>query len=187
MPELLTSPWPWYVAGPIIGTVMVLLLLAGNRQLGVSSNFRHICAAVAPGKAPFLRYNWREVGGWNLAFALGILIGGFLAVRVLGGGDAVAISAATQADLAQLGIRDFSGLAPAQVFSWDALLTPTGLICIVLGGFLVGFGATWAGGCISGHAIAGLADRQLPSLIATIAFFAGGLVTTWFILPLVFR
>ncbi len=171
------------VAGPIIGTVMVLLLLAGNRQLGVSSNFRHICAAVAPGKAPFLRYNWREVGGWNLAFALGILIGarGFRAIATAT--QLTAISAATQADLAQLGIRDFSGLAPAQVFSWDALLTPTGLICIVLGGFLVGFGARWAGGCTSGHGITGLATLQPASFLAVAGFFAGGLFVTWVVLP----
>lgn len=184
MLEFLSRPWPWYVGGPLIGIIMVLLLVAGGRQLGVSSNFRHLCAAIGPGQADYFRYDWRRTGGWNLAFAAGILLGGFLAVRFLGAGDHVAISAATHLDLAAIGITNHDGLAPVQLFSWAALLTPAGFICIVVGGFLVGFGASWAGGCTSGHAIAGLADLQLPSLIAVVGFFVGGLVVSWFLLPL---
>ena len=52
------------------------------------------------------------------------------------------------------------------------------------GGFLVGFGARWAGGCTSGHAISGLADLQVPSLVAVVGFFVGGLAVTHLVLPL---
>ena len=54
---------------------------------------------------------------------------------------------------------------------------------LIGGGFLVGFGARYAGGCTSGHAISGLSNLQIPSLIAVIGFFIGGLTMTWIILP----
>lgn len=188
MPEFLTQPWPWYVAGPLIGLVVPALLLVGNRAFGVSSNFRYICAAVAPCGLDYFRIDWRRAGGWNLAFLSGVLFGAFVGGWLLGGGPggpAVDISARTQADLAALGIRDFSQLAPSDVFSWAALATWPGFVAVVIGGFLVGFGTAYAGGCTSGHAITGLADFQLPSLIATLSFFAGGLFTTFVIWPLV--
>ncbi len=73
---------------------------------------------------------------------------------------------------------------PAQLVSWAALATPVGALMGLGGGFLVGFGARWAGGCTSGHAISGLADLQVPSLVAVIGFFGGGLVVTHVLLPL---
>jgi hypothetical protein len=84
-----------------------------------------------------------------------------------------------------LGLHDFHGVAPHELFTWRALLTLRGFVSIVVGGFLVGFGTAYAGGCTSGHAISGLANFQLPSLIAVIGFFAGGLIATYFILPFV--
>lgn len=180
----LLEPWPWYVAGPVIGLIAPLLLVIGNRMFGISANLRHVCAAVAPGKAEFFRYDWRQAGGWNLAFAVGMIIGGFLAGVVFANPDAIAISTETRADLVALGITDFSGLVPNDLFSWEALTTVPGLLVLVLGGLLIGFGAAWAGGCTSGHAIMGLADLQLPSLIAVAGFFAGGLIVTHVLLPL---
>lgn len=184
----LSAPWPWYVAGPLIGLVVPVLLLAGGKVFGISANLRHLCAATpAPDrlKPSFLRYDWKRTGLWNLAFVLGVAIGGFLVVALLGMPDAGhSISEATRSDLAALGIRDFSGLVPGEIFAWNALLSPAGLVLIVIGGFLVGFGARYAGGCTSGHAISGLADFQLPSLVAVLGFFAGGLLVTFGILPL---
>jgi uncharacterized membrane protein YedE/YeeE len=84
-----------------------------------------------------------------------------------------------------MGIHNFSGVAPQEIFTWHSLLTARGLILIVFGGFLVGFGTAYAAGCTSGHAISGLANFQLPSLIAVIGFFAGGLAASFFILPFV--
>lgn len=177
----LTQPWPWYVAGPLIGLFVPVLLLTGNKLLGISSNLRHVCAAGLPGRVDFFRYDWRRAGGWNLAFALGILAGGALAGHFLGAG--AHISPAAEQSLRALGIHDFSGLVPRELFHWGALATWQGLVMIVGGGFLVGFGTAYAGGCTSGHAISGLADLQLSSLIAVIGFFAGGLIATWLIIP----
>jgi hypothetical protein len=155
----------------------------GNRLFGVSSNLRHLCSAVLPGKLDYFRYDWKRIGLWNLLFAAGILLGGFLASH-WGGSPNVAIAEQTRIDLARLGIHDFSGLAPREIFTWSALLTRKGFVSVILGGFLVGFGTAYAGGCTSGHAISGLADLQMSSLIAVVGFFAGGLLATYFILPL---
>lgn len=179
----LAGAWPWYVAGPLIGLFVPALLLAGNKVFGVSSNLRHACAALRPGRIEFFRYDWRTAGGWNLAFALGILLGGAIAGRFLAGDAGVHIGAAARDTLATLGVRDFTGLVPRDLFNWAALTTWRGLVMIVGGGFLIGFGTAYAGGCTSGHAISGLADMQLPSLIAVLGFFAGGLVSTWLIVP----
>ncbi len=161
--------------------------MLGGKPFGLSANLRHMCAAVAPGDLNFFRYDWRREGGWNLIFALGILVGGFIASRwLLPDGYTVAIADSTRADLRGLGLQDLSGLMPSELFSWTALSTGRGLITVVLGGFLVGFGSRWAGGCTSGHAISGLATMQLPSLIAVAGFFAGGLLMTHVLLPWVF-
>lgn len=180
----LRHPWPWYLAGPLIGLMVPALLLIGNRSFGVSSNLRHVCAIVLPGRTTFLRYDWRSTGAWNLAFAAGIVIGGFLAMKFLSGADGVTLAPATYSTLRGLGLRDFTGMVPRELISWHALTTLPGIVMVVGGGFLVGFGTAFAGGCTSGHAISGLADRQLPSLLAVIGFFTGGLVSTWFLLPL---
>ena len=185
MLELLTKPWPWYVAGPLIGLIVPALLVIGGKMFGISANLRTACAIVAPGKVEFFKFDWKRAGGWNLAFSLGILIGGFLAATLLANPDPIAISSATKADLAALGITDFSGLVPSDLFSWENVLTLKGFLLLGVGGFLVGFGAAYAGGCTSGHAIMGLADLQLPSLVAVLGFFAGGLITTHFLLPLI--
>ncbi|MGB7760245.1 MAG: YeeE/YedE thiosulfate transporter family protein [Bryobacteraceae bacterium] len=183
MTGFVTAPWPWYVAGPAIGLFVPALLILGNRVFGVSSSLRHLCSAIAPGRLEYFRCDWRRTGLWNLVFVAGILLGGFLAAR-WGAPQNIAISEQTRLALTRLGIHDFSGLAPRELFTWSALLTVKGFISVILGGFLVGFGTAYAGGCTSGHAISGLADLQLPSLIAVVGFFAGGLIATHFLLPL---
>jgi len=175
-------PLPWYIAGPLVGLTVPSLLIAGNKSFGVASNFRHVCAAVAPCGIEFFRHDWRRVGLWNLTFLAGLFTGATLAAW-LAPPDAIRLSTRTVADLQSIGIHDFTRLAPPEIFSWSALATLRGFVAIVLGGFLVGFGTAYAGGCTSGHAIAGLADRQLASLVAVCGFFAGGLATTYLLLP----
>lgn len=187
MRELLLRPWPWYVAGPVIGLFAPALLLVGNKLFGVSSNLRHACAALCPGDVPYFRYDWKRRGGWNLAFVLGTLVGGFIAGVLLRNPHPVAIAARTKADLTALGIHDFTGLVPHELFRWSSLLTLRGLAVIVGGGFLVGFGTAYAGGCTSGHGLSGVADLQLPSFIALAAFFVGGIAGTFLLLPLLLR
>jgi hypothetical protein len=179
---MIPHPLPWYIAGPLIGLVVPALLLLGNRPFGVSSNFRHLCAALAPGRVEFLRYDWRS-NRWNLAFLAGIFLGGALAWRIAPA-TTLTLSPDTVAALTRLGLTDFTGLAPRELFDWAALGTLGGLVVLIAGGFLVGFGTAYAGGCTSGHAIAGLASGQLASLLAVCGFFAGGLAGTYWLLPL---
>jgi len=186
MPDFLRQPWPWWVAGPLVGLVPAALLLLGNRLFGMSSNLRHACAALVPGRVEFFRYDWRREGGWNLAFALGTLLGGALGGVLLASPEPVAIAARTRADLEALGVRAFDGLVPGDVFAWSALGTLRGFVCLVVGGLLVGFGTAWAGGCTSGHGLTGVGDLQPASFLALAAFFAGGIAATWLLLPLVF-
>ncbi len=185
--DLMQDPWPWYVAGPLIGLIVPLLLLIGGKQFGISANLRHLCAATVPARIPFFHYDWKREGGWNLLFAFGILLGGFIAARLLmPAGYTVAISAATVRDLQALGLSDLSGMVPPELLGWQALTTARGWFALAGGGLLVGFGTRWAGGCTSGHAISGLATFQLPSLVAVLGFFAGGLLMVHVIFPLLF-
>lgn len=165
--------------------IPLLLVLAG-KPIGISSSLRHMCAAAIPAGLDFFKYDWRKVGLWNLTFAAGIIAGGFLASTLIANpSPTVGISPATVDDLRALGISDFSGLVPSELFQWGALVSLPGFLLIVAGGFLVGFGARYAGGCTSGHAIMGLSNLQLPSLVAVIGFFIGGLLVTHFVLPLI--
>lgn len=181
--EFISQPWPWYVAGPIIALVMFSLLLLG-KSFGISANLRTMCSIAGAGKScEFFDFNWKSQV-WNLVFALGLVIGGLISHLYLTPNAEVHISQATINDLQALGIdKPGSSLVPTSIFNWESLFTIKGLIFIVVGGFLIGFGTRYAGGCTSGHAISGLSDLQLPSLIAVIGFFIGGLIMTYLILP----
>jgi uncharacterized protein len=175
--EWISQPWPWYVAGPMIGLTVPALLILGNKTFGISSSLRHICAACVPAGIPFFSYNWKKEI-WNLLFVLGTAIGGFIAMNFLANPNTIVISEATQADLAALGITDFTDLMPSDIFSWETVFSAKGLLFFVVGGFLVGFGTRYAGGCTSGHAIMGISSLQWPSLVATIFFMIGGFLMT---------
>lgn len=183
--DLLNEPMPWYVAGPIIGLTVPILLILGGKMFGFSSNLRHACAACNFGNINFFNYDWKSSGSWNLTFLVGSVLGGFLGGYVFANPEPIQLAASTVTDLKALGITDFSGFVPEGLFSWSSLGTPAGLVVLILGGFLVGFGARYAGGCTSGHAISGLSDLQMASLISVIGFFAGGLLMTHFIYPFI--
>ena len=184
--DLLRQPWPWYIAGPLIGLTVPALLLVGNKALGISSALRHVCAACVPAGIPFLTYNWRAER-WNLFCVLGVGLGGFLGYQVMGHPETVGISPETVRDLqAQMHLTDFSGLLPRELFALENLSNWKGWVFLVLGGFLIGFGTRYAGGCTSGHAISGLSNLQWVSLVAVIGFFVGGLLMTWVIYPRLF-
>lgn len=186
MIEVLSHPWPWYVAGPLIGLTVPALLVIGNKHFGISSNLRHICAACFPADIKFFRYDWKKER-WNLFFAAGIIVGAIIAVTLLKDPDPVRVNEKLVSTLSMYGINDFSNMIPVQLFSFKALLSVRGFIMLGLGGFLVGFGSRYAGGCTSGHAIMGLSTLQIPSLIATISFLIGGFIMANLILPLILR
>ncbi|NNE32545.1 MAG: YeeE/YedE family protein [Winogradskyella sp.] len=180
------EPWPWYIAGPLIALVMFVLLLVG-KQFGMSSNLRTACAAMGGGKsANFFRFDWKAER-WNLIVVLGAVIGGFIASNYMSN-NTVAINP----EIAQQLSEDYQiksagdNYLPPEIFATEMLSDPFIIAVLLIGGLLVGFGARYAGGCTSGHAISGLSNLQMPSLIAVIGFFIGGLVMIHLIFPLIF-
>lgn len=182
--EFIKQPWAWYVAGPLIGFTVPALLLLGNKTFGISANLRHFCAACLPANVSFFKYDWKKEI-WNFYFAVGIIIGGIIAFNLLSNLNPIQINPKLTNELAGYGITNISGMLPDQLFSWQILFSLKGFLLFAVGGFLVGFGSRYAGGCTSGHAISGLSNLQLPSLIATCCFMVGGFVMANFILPLI--
>lgn len=185
MIEFITQPWPWWFSGIVIVSIMFLLLYFGQ-SFGFSSNLRTICAIAGAGKVnKFFDFNWKSQL-WNIAFLIGAIIGGFIAKQFLSNGEPVQISEATIQTLAQYGFAPPQGAQPDEIFSWNSVFTLKGFLVLAVGGLMVGFGSRYAGGCTSGHAISGLSDLQIPSLVAVIGFFAGGLLMTHVVFPLIF-
>lgn len=184
--ELITQPWAWYVAGPVIAVVMFLLFYFGEK-FGVSSNLETFCSIGGAGKyVDHFKIDWKQ-NTWNLIFIAGAIAGGFIAAQWMSPSDAVALNPQTVQDLADIGIQNAGATyLPDEIFSVDTMLSLKGFFILLIAGALVGFGARWAGGCTSGHAIVGLSNLELPSLISVIGFFVGGLIMTWIILPLIF-
>jgi len=180
--QWIQQPWPWYIAGPLIGLMVPALLFLGNKKFGISSSLRHICAVYFPADISFFKYDWRKEV-WNLFFVAGIVVGAFLAATLLSGNVPVQVNEKLVKELAGYGINDYSKLSPPDFFNWKNLLTLKGFIVMIIGGFLVGFGTRYAGGCTSGHSIMGLSNLQWPSLVATICFMAGGFIMANLILP----
>lgn len=184
MIEFLKQPWPWYVAGPLIGLTVPALLIIGNKSFGISSSLRHVCASCMPAKIPFFKYDWKKEV-WNLFFVFGIFLGGAIAINLLSNPNPVEVNPKLATELAGYGITNFNNLVPQDIINWQSLFTLKGFIVMIIGGFLVGFGTRYAGGCTSGHAIMGLSNLQLPSLIATISFMIGGFIMANLILPFI--
>lgn len=185
MIEVLTQTWSWWFSGALIAGIMFFLLYFGQ-SFGFSSNLRTICAASGLGKqVKFFDFNWRSQI-WNLVFLVGAIAGGFIAKEFLSTDAPVQISQATISDLKELGFAAPASLQPQELFSLESAFSLKGFLVLAFGGLMVGFGSRYAGGCTSGHAISGLSDLQLPSLIAVIGFFAGGLIMTFLIFPLIF-
>lgn len=185
MIDIITQTWSWWFSGALISAIMFFLIYFGQ-SFGFSSNLRTICAASGLGKSvKFFDFNWRSQT-WNLVFLVGAIAGGFIAKEFLSTDGPVQISKATISDLQELGFAAPESLQPNELFSLESAFSLKGFLILAFGGLMVGFGSRYAGGCTSGHAISGLSDLQVPSLIAVIGFFAGGLIMTFLIFPLIF-
>jgi len=185
MLEFIKQPWPWWVSGPLIGLMVPLLLILGNKTFGVSSNLRHICAACIPAGISFFKYDWKKET-WNLFFAAGIIAGGFLAWNFLSDHN-ILVNSKLLNDLEQYGITNPQQLVPQELINWSALFSLKGFVMVILGGFLIGFGTRYADGCTSGHSITGMSNLQWPSLIATISFLAGGFLFANLVVPSILK
>ncbi|QEG41560.1 YeeE/YedE family protein [Roseimaritima ulvae] len=150
----LMEPWPWWLSGILIGLTVPLLYVLAGKAFGISTSLQEIGAVCTPRcRWPYLSQFDRRANAWTLVFVLGIGVGSWIASHWL---------SATPVDF-----------LPA---SFETL---SGGIKLLVGGFLIGFGTRYAGGCTSGHSITGIANLNGPSLVATICFFAGGLSVTW--------
>lgn len=184
--DAILNPWPWYVTGPLLALVMFFLLYFG-RTFGMSSNLKTLCSMGGAGKvSEFFKFDWRSQR-WNLMVVLGAIIGGFIAHFYLSNPIDINLNPSTVIDLENYGFENVGkSLLPAELFDWNQLLSLKGIAILLIGGLLVGFGTRYAGGCTSGHAITGLSSLQLPSLVAVIGFFVGGLIMIHFLFPLIF-
>lgn len=186
MMEVLFQTWPWYVSGFLIAAIMLTLNYFG-KVFGMSSNLRTLCTiAGADQCADFFKFDWKTQG-WNLLVLLGAMVGGYVAVHFMSDPSNVSLNPQTVEQLAQMGIDAPDGkLLPTALFGNGVFASPKTIAILLIGGVLIGFGSRYAGGCTSGHAIAGMSNLQKQSLKAVIGFFVGGLVMSYFILPLIF-
>jgi uncharacterized protein len=186
MIKIISLPWPWYISGPAIAGIMAILIFSG-KEFGFSANLSNICSMIGLGKQlSYFNFDWKKQR-WNLWFLAGSVMGGYIAVHFLQSPEPLALSAATVHDLQKMNIPFDGNLEPGSIFNWKYLWTARGLLIFLGGGFLIGFGTRYAGGCTSGHAISGLSNLQFPSLIAVIGFFTGGLITTHLLFPIIFK
>jgi uncharacterized membrane protein YedE/YeeE len=147
----------WAVAGAAIALITLLLLLLLNRRLGISTGFEDVCSLVVR-NAYFSRASVRESRRWRLPFLVGLVAGGTLSALSTGG----------------WGLTWQAGML-------DAVLpggTAGKVAWMFVGGLFIGFGTRLGGGCTSGHGIFGLSNLERPSLVTTLSFMAGGIVTT---------
>ena len=184
--DVILQPWPWYVSGPLIALILFLFFYFG-KNFGVSTNLETMCTMAGAGKvSDYFKKDWKE-RDWALVFLVGLIIGGFIASNYLSASQTINLNPQTVTDLAALGFTDAgSAYVPSELFSLEAILSVKGIGLLLIAGICIGFGTRYAGGCTSGHAITGLSSLQLPSLIAVIGFFLGGLLMTWVIFPLIF-
>ncbi len=183
--DLIHDSWPWYIGGITISIIMFLLIFSG-KEFGFSDNLRTIVSLLGGGKfSAFLAIDWKQ-RLWNLTFMLGTFLGGWIAATYMQSDEPMQLSSSFLETLNSWGLSTNLSpgeLLPESLFNFGEVGTVIGFSAIILGGFFVGFGARYAGGCTSGHAISGLSNLQLPSLIAVIGFFIGGLFISNIIYP----
>lgn len=148
------EPWPWWLSGILIGLTVPLLYILAGKAFGISTSLQQAGAMCAPNsKLEYLSKHDRQANLWTIVFAVGIGLGSLVGTQLLSN-------------------------SPAE-FLPESFYSMEGAVKLLVGGFLIGFGTRYAGGCTSGHSITGISNLNWPSLVATIFFFVGGLAVTW--------
>ena len=184
--DFLTHTWHWSISGFLIGLIMLSLNYFG-KVFGMSTNLRTICTIAGADKfSSFFKTDWKAQR-WSLLVVLGAMLGGFVAVHFMRDATNVQLNPKTIEQLSKMNIDAPNGkLLPNALFGNEAFQSPYLIFILIFGGLLIGFGSRYAGGCTSGHAIAGMSNLQKQSLKAVVGFFIGGLIMSHFVLPLLF-
>ncbi len=184
--ESFFGPWSWFTSGLLIGIVLFLFHYFG-KNFGVSSHLETICTLSGAGKySSYFKKNWKTKK-WGLIVTLGLIIGGFLANNYLSTDTPIKLNQNTIEDLEKIGFKNIGySMFPEEIYGNSTVLSIKNISILLIAGICIGFGARYAGGCTSGHAINGLSNFQLPSLIAVTGFFLGGLCMVWLFFPLIF-
>ncbi|AUC21260.1 YeeE/YedE family protein [Polaribacter sejongensis] len=184
--DFILQPWAWYVGGPLIAISLLLYFYFG-KNFGASTNFETLCTIAGADKvSDYFKKDWKD-RDFALMFVVGLIIGGFISANFLTPNQAIDLNPKTVQELTDLGFSNVGNqYFPDEIFSEDVVFSLKGFLILIISGVLIGFGTRYAGGCTSGHAITGLSNLELPSLLAVIGFFIGGIIATWFIIPLIF-
>lgn len=183
---LIFQPWPWFIGGPLIALSLFLYFYFGQ-NFGASTNFETLCTMAGAGKvSDYFKKDWKQ-RNFALLFVVGLIIGGFISSKFLTPEQTIDLNPSTVQELTELGFSNVGDqYFPNEIFSDDVVFSLKGFLILIISGLLIGFGTRYAGGCTSGHAITGLSSLQLPSLLAVIGFFIGGIIATWFLIPILF-
>ena len=184
--DFILEPWPWFIGGPLIALSLFLYFYFGQ-NFGASTNFETLCTMAGAGKvSDYFKKDWKQ-RDFALLFVVGLIIGGFISSTYLIPNQTIDLNPATIQELTDLGFNNVaSQYFPDEIFGEEIIYSLKGFLILIISGILIGFGTRYAGGCTSGHAITGLSSLQLPSLLAVIGFFIGGIIATWFIIPILF-
>ena len=184
--EIIFQPWPWYLGGPLIALTLFLYFYFG-KNFGASTNFETLCTIAGAGRVSnYFKKDWKE-RDFALMFVVGLIIGGYISSNYLIPNQTIDLNPTTVKELTDLGFSNVGNqYFPDEIFSDDVVFSLKGFLILLISGLLIGFGTRYAGGCTSGHAITGLSSLQMPSLLAVIGFFIGGIIATWFLIPLLF-
>ncbi|WP_405609796.1 YeeE/YedE family protein [Polaribacter sp. Asnod1-A03] len=184
--DFILQPWAWYVGGPLIAISLLLYFYFG-KNFGASTNFETLCTIAGADKfSDYFKKDWKD-RDFALMFVIGLIIGGFISAYFLTPDKSIDLNPKTVQELTDLGFANVGNqYFPDEIFSEEVVFSLKGFLILIVSGVLIGFGTRYAGGCTSGHAITGLSNLEIPSLLAVIGFFIGGIIATWFIIPILF-
>ncbi|WP_159946783.1 YeeE/YedE family protein [Polaribacter septentrionalilitoris] len=184
--DFILQPWAWYIGGPLIAISLLLYFYFG-KNFGASTNFETLCTMAGAGKiSDYFKTDWKE-RSFALLFVIGLIIGGYISSIYLIPEQTIDLNPNTVQELSNLGFSNIGNqYFPDEIFSDEVVFSLKGFLILLVSGVFIGFGTRYAGGCTSGHAITGLSSLQLPSLLAVIGFFIGGIIAAWFLIPILF-